>query len=521
MTTKIEYFQEKNKNIVIEFDKIFRDPNMISYDIFRLAIGKKRVYSMMAKSICSDNNLILNLDKKVADGVIYSFFNIKKAINDGMFVKIDTDKDLTNYGQNAKRDFGKYENFINFLVSNLFTKEFVDLVKKYVDDNYLLKVDESESEKYATGTTFNNEHFKLLYVISILTKFAIPLCTHYIHVNSDKHIEVYSFMYTIFNSIFKIVVIDSNCVDLMNKVYQYVDRIVRRTESSNKLIWDRFPMYNDTRESIIDELVIKIVTTIIPKFQLDRSIISLITVVARDTVTLYKIKAKNPYDCFKINDNDSSADDEDKLSESDIFDLYYRPQDETILIFNRYANDDAVESIARRNRIEFDRNEIEFYKKNYKIHNFTVNLVTQVFARFFSGTSNVRSCNHEQFIKLVVLLVKKMKDLDINYLPDFVTANRESYSFIRMPSAGILKCLKNNFDYTELIEMKYRFVRNVFDIKTTTGDNRNPIKDTIVSLVHNDYRYNGYGNKLNGEKIPIDEAKVIKDVLAVYKKMIL
>ena len=507
--------------ILINFDKIFNDEELNVYNVFRLAIGKKRVYAKYATSICKDNNKILSLNKSIAHEIIYSYLTIKKAIDSGMFVKIDDENDIDFSKQRATRDFGKYKNFINFMITNLFTQDFIDEVKDYVNKNYKYPIDESKSEGYGPGTTFNNEQIKLLYVISILSKFAIPLCTHYIYVNSDKNIKVYDFMFTTFDAIFKIVVVDSNCKNLMNKLYQFVDRIVRRTESSNKLIWERFPMYNETMESIIDDLIVKIVTTILPKFSLNQRIINLIAVVARDSVGMYKIRAKNPYECYKINDNYTSADDEDKLSETDIFDMYYRPQDETIMVFNRYANDDAIDVICRRNNVEITKEEYEWYKKNYKLHNFTVTLVTQVFARFFSGTINVRSCSFDQFIKLMIVLIKKMKDLNIIYLLHFVTATRESYSFTRMPSAGILKSLKVNPDYIDLINMKYRAVRNIFDIKTTTGDSRNPIKDMIVSLIHNDYVYNEYKGELNGTKIPVDEDRIIKDVLAVYKKMIL
>ena len=260
-----------------------------------------------------------------------SYFSIKKSIDNKLFAKIDNEKDLTKYGADAKRDFGKYESFINFMISTLFTPAFINLVKKYVDAHYKTFVDEKESEKYEPGSTFTNEQFKLFYVISILTKFAIPLATHYIYVNSDKNIEVFSFMYTVFDAIFRIVVVGTDCKSLMNKLYKYVDKIVRKTEPSNKLIWQNFPMYNDTRESVIDDFVVKIVTTIVPKFDLNQSIINLITVVSRESIIKYKIKANNPFDCYRINDNDSSNDDEDALSESDIFDMFYKSIDESIL----------------------------------------------------------------------------------------------------------------------------------------------------------------------------------------------
>ena len=162
----------------------------------------------------------------------------------------------------------------------------------------------------------------------------------------------------------------------MNKLYQYVDRMVRRTESSNKLIWQNFPAYNETRESIIDDFIIKIVTTIIPKLDIKRNPIKLITVVSKESIGKYKIKAKYPFDCYRINDNDGSGDDEDTLSESDIFDMFYRNIDESIAILNRYANDDAIDTICRRNNIYISEKEFNWYKEHYKLHNFTVKAVS-------------------------------------------------------------------------------------------------------------------------------------------------
>lgn len=515
-------FVEKNKNVVVNFDKIFANEKFNVYNSFIMGIGKKRVYSSLSPDICKDNNMILNYcPQSTKMKVLYSYFTIKKAIDLKKFVKVDDENDLKRYGAEAHRDFGKYESFINFLISTLYTVEFIDGIKQYVEEHYEVSVDEKESANYAEATTFNNEHLKLIYTASYMTKFAIPLCTHYIYVNSDLNIDVFNFMYTIFDAIFKIIVVGTNCSNLMNKFYQYCDRIVRRTESSNKAIWANFPMFNKTRESIVDELVIKIVTTIIPKADLKQSVIKLIAVVARMSIQEFQIRAKNPYDCYRINDNDNSSDDEDKLSENDIFDMFYRNTDESTVILNRYANDDAIECICRRNNVYISQDEIDFYKANYQLHYFTVNIVSTVFARFFSGVDNVRSCTFDQFIKLVIVLVHKMKDLGIEYLPHFVTATRSSYSFTRAPSVSVLKQLKNDYDYNQLIDIKYRNIHSVFEIKTSTSDERNPIKDMIVSLIHNDYLYNDFGGKHNGELIPVDENAIVRDVVKVYKQMLI
>lgn len=515
-------FTEKNKNIIIHFDEIFKNPDFKAYNVFVLSVGKKRVYSSLAKLMCTENNKILELNKDITERFLVAYFNIKRSIDVGMFSKVDSDSELNLYGTAARRDFGKYDAFIEYMVSTLFKRDFIEMIREYVNKNYK---DESGKEnvdisKFNPGMTFTPEQLRMIIIVSVLTRFAIPLCTHYIYINSDKRIKVFSFIHTVIDALFKIVVVDTSTNSLIDKLYTFVSSSVKSTEPSNKPIWEKFPMYNETKESIIEELVEKIVTTIIPKFKMQNPI-QFISVVARDSVVRFKIRGKNPFDCYRINDNDKSSDDEDKLSETDIFDMYYRVTDENITILNRYANDDAIETVCRRNNIVLMQDEIDFYLNNYKLHNFTVMAVSNIFARFFSGVANVRSCTFEQFVKLMIVLVHKMRDLGIEYLPSFLTAKRESYSYTKMPSTTVMKELKTNPNYTDLIELKYKYIRSLFEIKTGFIEEKNPILDCIIGLIHNNYTYNEYGNKLNGTPLEIDDKIIINDVLKMYKLCII
>ena len=519
-------FTVKNKNVVIKFDEIFNNPDFKAYNVFVMGVGKKRVYAMGADAMCKDNNKILSINPEISQRFITSYFSVKKAIDDGIFTKLDSDKDLEKYGVESRRDFGKYTNFIDFMISSMFTKPFIDMIRDFVDKNYKPEDDkpkdkEIDPSRFKPGMTFTQEQLKMFLCISIMSRFAIPLCTHYIYVNSDEHIRVYSFMHTVIDALFKIIVVGTDCNNLIDKLYSFVANSVGSTEPSNKLIWEKFPMYNETKESIIEELVEKIITTILPKFKLNRNPIQLISVVSRDSVGRFKLRAKNPFDSYRLNDNDKSSDDEDKLSESDIFDMYYRVTDENITILNRYANDDAIDVICRRNNIVITEEEYDFYRKNYKLHAFTVMAVTNVFARFFSGVANVRSCTFDQFIKLIIVLVHKMRDLGIEYLPYYVTGIRESYSYTKMPSSTVMKELKSNIDYNKLIDMKYRYIHSVFEIKAGQIEEKNPILDAIVGLIHNNYVFCEYNNPENGKPVEFDEKLIINDVLQMYKKMII
>ena len=77
---KFTPFIEKNKNIIIKFDEIFGNPDLEGYDIFRMSVGKKRVYATFANTICKDNNKLLSGNYNLAQKVVFSYLTIKKAI---------------------------------------------------------------------------------------------------------------------------------------------------------------------------------------------------------------------------------------------------------------------------------------------------------------------------------------------------------------------------------------------------------------------------------------------------------
>ena len=60
---KFTPFTEKNKNIIIKFDEFFNNPDLEIYDVFKMSVGKKRVYATFANTICKDNNELLSYDK--------------------------------------------------------------------------------------------------------------------------------------------------------------------------------------------------------------------------------------------------------------------------------------------------------------------------------------------------------------------------------------------------------------------------------------------------------------------------
>lgn len=518
----VEYFIPDNKTIEIEFDKLSLCKTD-EYNTIHMQIGNKRIYSKMSDIICRSNNEILALDEENKNEVLYTYFCIKKALDECRFMTPkQKETDLTAVYKNVNNH--TVDSFIEYLITRLFTPRFVNIIREYVNRNYSdeIAVDEelkANKREYNEGTTFTDKHFKIFYVTTCMSRFAIPLCMHYIYINDDINCYKDEFIYKVLKSLIKLAE-SGESTDLLRKLYYYTEQNIKKTGHTNAIMWDRIRMFNKTKESVNSDLVVKIINTAIPKFSFDKRIINFIKVISRETIEEYTLRAKDKYKIHSISAPADTGDEEDELSENDVFDRHYTKQDETHRLFNKYANDDAVAIIAKNNGVIFDPAEVEFYEKTVQWSLIQQFLVVQAFSNKFKGVKNIMSCSRSQFIKLMIILTKKMTALGLNELKHYVTGIRVSHSHIRKPSTMLLNSLYNDPIFEDLCNTKYRFVRETFNKKSANKEDQNPIKDNLLMIINNDYVYNYYGCEENGTIINVPDNVIMNELLRFYKMII-
>lgn len=519
-----QYFVPKNKTIEINFGELFGDQSVSAYNTINMQIGNKRIYSKMADVICDSNNEILALDERNKDEVLYNFLCIKKAIDDGKLSSPKPNTDPNMIQTYEKINNKSVDTFIEYLVHHLFSHKFLNIIRDYVETNYTdeISVDselEANKKAYNEGTTFKDKHFKILYVVTCMSRFAIPLCMHYIYVNDDIGCYKDEFIFKTLKSLIKLAE-TGDSTDMFNKLWYYTYQSIKKTVHTNKTIWERIGIFNKTMESVNTDLVVKIINTAVPKFSFEKKIINFIKVISRETIEEYTLGAKYKFKINPIMASNDSGDDEDSLNESDLFDLQYTRQDETVRLFHKYANDQTIDVIARINNVFFDPNELEFYNKTLQMNLIQQFLVVQAFSNKFRGVKNIMSCTRDQFNKLVLILVKKMEKFGLNNLKHYLTGIRISHSQVRKPNTVLLNALYNDPVFIDLCNTKYRFVKEIFDKKSVNKDDQNPIKDNLLTIINNDYVYNHYGDENNGNLINIDMMIVKDELLRFYRLMI-
>jgi len=494
---KIKYFKTYLKNVIVPFEEYFDDQNAADYDEFFMSISCKKTYSKIAEIICKENNIVLNTNVELSDRFITSYFPIKYSIDRGEY------------------DKKKPEVFINDMISILFTTDFIEMLRKYVETNYKTNVDKTmdfEKHKYDKGTTFTDKHYKILYLISVMSRLIIPLTTHYVY--KVNPVDINGFIMNVFISLFKLAELGSN-TNIYQKLHLFVQRAIKKTEYTDAVMWERLKILGTTPENVIEDTMNKLITNVIPKYDFDQNIMNLNTVVIRKSVMSYTLRKKDPYTIFSLSSTEGhSTDDDSILTEVEIFDSYNTQRDEAVMIFRKYGTSRDINIIAAREGVVITQEEIDFYKDKVRYHDLQKTAIYYVFSKYFSGIENIiGGCKAEDWIKLIIIIKKMLERMGLKYLSEFISGERGEFSYKRLS-----KYMDNRINedplYKELMDKKYKSVQGIIE-------KRNPIKNMIISIFNNTYKYSSYGNPLNGQYIEKDEERIVREVLNFFNSFIM
>lgn len=494
---KVQYFRTYLKNIIVPFENYFEDQSASDYDEFFTTIACKKTYSKIADMICKENNLLLNRDLELSDRFIGTYFSIKYSVDRGEYDNKSTDT------------------FINDIISLIFTVDFVNMIRKYVDDNYITNVDDNidfERHKYDEGTTFHDKHFKILYLISCMSRLVIPMATHYVY-NRKNLNDIKGFFMDLFLALFKLAQAGTN-TNIYAKLKLNVRRSINKTTYTDAPMWDRMRILSTIPESVLEETMEKIITNVIPKYDFKQNIMNLNTVVIRKSIMSYTFRREDPYTIFSLSSTEGHSTDEDSiLTEVEIFDSYNTQRDESVMIFRKYGTTRDIDIIAKREGVIIAPEEIEFYKNNKRYHDLQKTAIYYVFSRYFSGIENIiGGCRSEDWIKLIIILKKILERMGMKYLSEFISGEKIEFSYKRL-TKYMDNLINDDPLYKQLMERKYPSVQGIIE-------KRNPIKNMIISIFNNTYKYSSYGNPLNGQYIEKDEERIIKEVLNFFNLFI-
>lgn len=509
----VRYFQLDKRIVHVAFSKFF-GKEAKDYEDFITSCVSKKAYHKMMRLFCHTNNVILNYDKKVTESFIYKYYCIKHNI------------DVAAYDRNS------YQQFINAIV-NLFDYGIMNQIRKYVNTYYISTDDECPYEEnkktLIPGITFRDYHKKILFVVSEMTHFVIPLCLEYLR--EYKETPTNALLTDTFTNLFPIaqavdpvhlVPLDKNerpC-DVYQKLYAFVENRVKDSLKSDDRMWERQEFLGTIWKSITEDILNnKLLANIVPEYSFKFNIIHLNVSVVRKSIQDQVIRGKDPYsiNCFVEVDSNTSDDDNAIVTEAEQFDSYNAKHDEFPIIIRHTFMEDTVSKILNRKNVVLNPDDIEFYKKNLSINEFQRFVIMSCFHSQFGGSENLYGLNQENWIKLMLCVVEMFKrgGPETEAIAKYVTAKRERHYVLKKETRVSRATLLNDPLYNYLINTKYKNVKNIINKRN------NFIENKIGYILSNEFSYNTPIAELHGKTIPRNEDEIRIGILKFFTSFIL
>lgn len=464
------------KLIVIPFDKFFnRDSNTLLNNF----IIKKESYINQLEHITHYINYFIKFYDEENE-LILAYLKLKFLIDN---------KDR-NISLNA---------FIKILYSIIITDNMIEKINNLVEDNYYIDLSSKDkSKKYNESLEFTEKHAKIMMSISMAMKIIIPPMFHYL--NSYGLLKDKEHIFRFYERLFDIF---SKEVDIYNKLWLSIMSKVNINYVRNSVIWEQREIFGTNPFTHMTELFRnKIIIESFFKYKFNNNLISYNYVVLENQLRFFLIE---PYKLNRI--ELTSRRDIDGRSGIDKIEMNATKIDESIVILSDVNIKHTIKEISKKMHMKISKKELDYYKYNMNITKFQSNLVFYYYAKYFYGYRDLLLLTRKQYIKLLVILKKRLQYQSFVYLPQILTSNIESKLNSRtIRNDKFLTKIQTSSIYQYIMENKYSTLNDIG-------------KDDIIlkmlsSLLNTTFTFVDYDNQeLLGKPIEVNQDIVCDEFL--------
>jgi hypothetical protein len=464
------------KLIIIPFDKIFnRDIQAINtFVIKKDSYVRKLGIDGDDKGICHYINYFIanyDLDKEL----LVSYLKLKYIID------------------NKERPI-KTKAFIKLLYSILFTPSLRQKIIDMVEDNYYIDIRSKDGNKYVETLEFTNEHAKIMMQISISMKIMVPVMFHYINTyNLLKEVPLFDFYEKLFD-------IYGKDVDIYIKLWATTTSRVKQSYKNNKVIWQQREIMGVDPHTYGDQLLKKnIIVETMFKYAFNKNIISFNSVVIDKQLNFFIIEQYTHTPIELKNEKDSEG-----LSGIDKLEMNSYKIDESLIILSDVNIKETIKKLRKSMNVNLPKEEIQFYKDNYKINKFQVQLVYYYYAKYFGGYRDLNLLTREQYLRLLVLLKRKLQFQGLVYLPQIITGNVDKLNKRVIQNAKFLSKIENSTIYQSLVNEKFSTLEEL--------NKSNMILGLLSTIINTKFTIVDYDNPDKiGESLEILNPDILSD----------
>lgn len=203
----------------------------------------------------------------------------------------------------------------------------------------------------------------------------------------------------------------------------------------------------------------------------------------------------------------SSRRDEDLNSEFDKFESFLQKQDESLLIQNQVASDDAMNQIKMMYG-PFDQDEIQFYKHRLSsggkctVNSFQRDLVFNLFFKYFGDTNTINAINLDDYVVLIIAAKRILEASGMILLPYIVSSK-----VIRLAS-------RKNVNKKELTKLESSPLWEEIKRKYQNEKIEKHILSIIAVILSSEFEVIDYeDDELNGKQITILPELICEEIL--------
>jgi len=386
--------------------------------------------------------------------------------------------------------------FIKLVYNILLTNTLVSKINDLVEDNYYIDLSSDDTgKKYNETLEFTQKHAKVMMAISMAMKIMVPIMFHYL--NSYGLIKDRKYIYRFYEGLFDLF---GKEVEIYNKLWISIYSKVNVNYVRNSVIWSQREIFGTNALTHMTELLKdKIISETFFKYEFNKNIISFNYVVLDKQLRFFLVE---PY---KLNRIELSAHrDATGLSGLDKLEMNAAKIDESTVILSDINIKKTIKRIKKKMHIDISKEEIDYYKYNLNITKFQSQLVFYYYAKYFNGYRDLLLLNRTQYLKLLIMLKKRLQFQSCIYLPQIVSSNVESKLNARtIRNDKFLTKIESSAIYQHIIQDKYSSLNDI--------GKEDLIINLLSTLLNTTFTFVDYDNKdLLGKPIEVNQ-DVISD----------
>lgn len=277
----------------------------------------------------------------------------------------------------------------------------------------------------------------------------IPLLCHFMFARNISNST--EFLLSVYD-----ILIDLYDVDIYNKLYETAISNVLRTAKRNQTIWNMQDIRGINTSIHSLQSVQNVLINIMPKYRYDGNLVHLNykSIIRNTGFQVLDIEYE-----FSFVSLSSSRRDEDLNSEFDKFESFLQKADESLLVQNQVACDDAMNQI-RMIYGPFDPDEILFYKHRLSdggkctVNAFQRDLVFNLFFKYFGDANTINAINLDDYVTLIIAAKRILEASGMVLLPYILSSkvirlasrkNINKKELTKLESSPLWENIKNKY----------------------------------------------------------------------------